>query len=118
MAAEIFKMKILQESIEDNPRNYTRFAVISKTQYEGKSVNKSSIIFSAGNKPGALFQVMKLFADYRINLVKLESRPILGKPWEYMFYADLETDIESPELAPMLEQLKKKSEVLRILGRY
>ena len=118
MAAEIFNMKILQESIEDNPRNYTRFAVISKTQYEGKMVNKSSIIFSAGNKPGALFQVMKLFADYRINLVKLESRPILGKPWEYMFYADLETDIESPELAPMLEQLKEKSEVLRILGRY
>lgn len=118
MAAKIFNMTVLEESIEDNPRNYTRFAIIAKEVKGHKKVSKTSIIFSTGNKPGALFEVMKVFSEYQINLVKLESRPMLGKPWEYMFYADLEADIESPELAPVMERLKEKSETLRILGRY
>ncbi|MCK5837381.1 MAG: 3-deoxy-7-phosphoheptulonate synthase, partial [Desulfobacula sp.] len=87
MAANIFEMAILEESIEDNPRNYTRFAIIAKEVKGHKKVDKTSIIFSTGNKPGALFEVMKVFSEYQINLVKLESRPMLGKPWEYMFYA-------------------------------
>ncbi len=118
MAAEIFKMNILEESIEDNPRNYTRFAIIAKVVKGNKKVNKTSIIFSTGNKPGALFAVMKIFSEHQINLVKLESRPMLGKPWEYMFYADLEADIEHPDLSPVMEKLVEKSENLRILGRY
>ena len=118
MAARIFGMEILSESIEDNPRNYTRFAVIAREYKGSKKVNKTSIIFSTGNKPGALFAVMEIFSQYRINLVKLESRPVPGKPWEYMFYADLEADVLKPELAPMMAALEKKSEYLRILGRY
>ncbi|SDT94311.1 3-deoxy-7-phosphoheptulonate synthase [Desulfobacula phenolica] len=118
MAAKIFDMNILEESIEDNPRNYTRFAIIAKEIKGHKKVNKTSIIFSTGNQPGALYEVMKVFSEYQINLVKLESRPMLGKPWEYMFYADLEADIETPELAPAMEMLREKSENLRILGRY
>ena len=118
MAADIFDMKVIEDSIEDNPRNFTRFAIIAK-EYKGKKkVGKTSIIFSTGNKPGALFEVMKLFSNAHINLVKLESRPILGKPWEYMFYADLEADVLSDALAPMMAELKEKSEILRILGRY
>lgn len=118
MAANIFDMNILEKSIEDNPRNYTRFAIIAKEIKGHKKVNKTSIIFSTGNKPGALYEVMKVFSEYQINLVKLESRPMLGKPWEYMFYADLEADIETPELVPAMEKLREKSENLRILGRY
>ncbi|MDA3792008.1 MAG: 3-deoxy-7-phosphoheptulonate synthase [Desulfobacula sp.] len=118
MAAKIFNMNILEESIEDNPRNYTRFAIIAKEVKGHKKVNKTSIIFSTGNKPGALFEVMKVFSEYQINLVKLESRPMLGKPWEYMFYVDIEADIESPELAGVMKKLQEKSENLRILGRY
>ncbi len=118
MAAKIFNMNILEQSIEDNPRNYTRFAIIAKEVKGHKKVNKTSIIFSTGNKPGALFEVMKIFSEYQINLVKLESRPMLGKPWEYMFYVDLEADIESPELAGVMKKLQEKSENLRILGRY
>ena len=118
MEAEIFDMEVIEESIEDNPRNYTRFAIIAR-EYKGvKRVEKTSIIFSTGNKPGSLFEVMKIFSQYGINLVKLESRPILGKPWEYMFYADLEADILSDELSPMMTDLKEKSETLRVLGRY
>ena len=118
MAAKIFNMNILEESIEDNPRNYTRFAIIAKEIKGHKKANKTSIIFSTGNKPGALFEVMKVFSEYQINLVKLESRPMLGKPWEYMFYLDFEADIEHPDLAPVVERLQKKAENLRILGRY
>jgi len=118
MAANIFNMNILEESIEDNPRNYTRFAIIAKEVKGNKKVNKTSIIFSTGNKPGSLFEVMKVFSEYEINLVKLESRPMLGKPWEYMFYVDIEADIKDPKLAPVMEKLQDKSENLRILGRY
>ncbi len=118
MAADIFDMEVKAESMEDNPRNYTRFAVIAKEYKGNKKVTKTSIIFSTGNQPGALYEVMKVFSQYQINLVKLESRPILGKPWEYMFYADLEADILSDKLAPMMEELEERSEVLRILGRY
>lgn len=118
MAADIFKMNTLEESIEDNPRNYTRFAIIAKESKGHKKVNKTSLIFSTGNKPGALFEVMKVFSDYQINLVKLESRPMLGKPWEYMFYTDIEADIEHTDLVPVMEKLQEKSENLRILGRY
>jgi len=118
MAAGIFSMNILEESIEDNPRNYTRFAIIAKEKTDYKKVTKTSIIFSTGNKPGALFEVMKVFSEYEINLVKLESRPMLGKPWEYMFYVDLEADLEQPDFKPVMVRLKEKSENLRILGRY
>ncbi|MCF8093404.1 MAG: 3-deoxy-7-phosphoheptulonate synthase [Desulfotignum sp.] len=118
MAAKIFDMEILDESIEDNPRNFTRFAVIAKAFKGKKKVTKTSIIFSTGNKPGALFEVMKVFSDFGINLVKLESRPILGKPWEYMFYADLEVDVEKKDLAPMRARLKETTETFRVLGRY
>ncbi|MBT3387754.1 MAG: 3-deoxy-7-phosphoheptulonate synthase [Desulfobacula sp.] len=118
MAAKIFDMNIIEESIEDNPRNYTRFAIIAKEVKGHKKVNKTSIIFSTGHKPGALFEVLKVFSEYQINLVKLESRPMLGKPWEYMFYLDLEADIESTKLLPVMEKLQEKSENLRILGRY
>ncbi|MCP4719831.1 MAG: 3-deoxy-7-phosphoheptulonate synthase [Desulfobacteraceae bacterium] len=118
MAADIFDMKVMEDSIEDNPRNFTRFAIIAKDYKGNKKKGKSSIIFSTGNKPGALFEVMKVFSQAHINLVKLESRPILGKPWEYMFYADLEADVLSDALAPMMAELREKSEILRILGRY
>jgi 3-deoxy-7-phosphoheptulonate synthase len=118
MAAQIFDMQIIDDSIEDDPRNFTRFAVISGTHKEKENVEKTSIIFSTGNKPGALFQVMKVFSDYGINLVKLESRPIYGKPWEYMFYADLEADILHKDLASMVKSLKENTETFRILGRY
>ncbi|MCG8615286.1 MAG: 3-deoxy-7-phosphoheptulonate synthase [Desulfobacterales bacterium] len=118
MAGDIFDLEVKAESIEDNPRNYTRFAVIAR-EYKGqKKVAKTSIIFATGNQPGALFEVMKIFSEHQINLVKLESRPILGKPWEYMFYADLEADILTDSLAPLMDELQAKSEYLRILGRY
>jgi len=76
VAAKVFDMKILDESIEDNPRNFTKFAIVSRNDNGDQKVNKTSIIFSTDNQPGALFEVMKSFSQYNVNLVKLESRPI------------------------------------------
>ena len=118
VAAEIYGMEIIEEGIETDPRNYTRFVVIG-TEHLGKGPHKkSSIIFSTGNQPGALFESLKIFADNGVNLVKLESRPIHGKPWEYMFYVDLEADVESDAFQPILDQLMNRTDYLKILGSY
>lgn len=117
-AAEIHGMEIIERGIETNPRNYTRFVVIGTEQLEKVSPNKSSLIYSTGNQPGSLFGVLKIFAENGINLVKLESRPIHGKPWEYMFYVDFEADAESEAFKPILDALDKKTDYLKILGSY
>ena len=117
-AAEIHGMKVIEEGIETNPRNYTRFVIISASRLEKGPRRKSSLIFSTGNRPGALYDVLKIYADNSINLVKLESRPIHGKPWEYMFYVDLEADAESDAFKPMLDLLDDKTDYLKILGSY
>lgn len=117
-AAAIHGMEVIAEGIETNPRNYTRFVIISAGQFQKGPRSKSSIIFSTGNQPGALFEVLKIYADHGVNLVKLESRPIHGKPWEYMFYVDLEADAESKEFAPILDLLKAKTDYLKVLGSY
>ncbi len=118
MAAEIFNMKVLEESIEDNPRNYTRFAVIAKAFKDIEKADKTSLIFSTGNQPGALFEVLKIFSENEINLVKLESRPMQGNPWEYMFYTDIEADLEQKSLISVMDKLRKRTEILKIIGRY
>jgi len=117
-AAETYGLSVLEAGIETNPRNYTRFVVISPHPLDSGKKQKSSLIFSTGNKPGALFETLKVFADNKINLVKLESRPIHGKPWEYMFYVDLEGDIEDAAFKPVLEKLSEKTDYVKILGSY
>ncbi|MEN8212327.1 MAG: ACT domain-containing protein, partial [Thermodesulfobacteriota bacterium] len=99
-------------------RNYTRFAVIAKEFKDIEKADKTSLVFLTGHKPGSLFEVLKIFSEHKINLVKLESRPMPGKPWEYMFYADIEADLETESLVPVMDKLKEKTETLKIIGRY
>jgi len=117
-AADIHGMAVIEEGIETNPRNFTRFVVIAHDSIEKGPRNKSSLIFSTGNQPGALYEVLKIYAENGINMVKLESRPIHGKPWEYMFYVDIEADVESESFRPVLDLLKEKTDYLKILGSY
>ncbi|MGE5311398.1 MAG: 3-deoxy-7-phosphoheptulonate synthase [Nitrospirota bacterium] len=117
-AAELHGLTVLKEAIETNPRNYTRFVVIAVQRRAEGPKKKSSLIYSTANKPGALYETLRLFAAAGINLVKLESRPIHGKPWEYMFYVDVEADVEAPELAELMAELTSKTEFLKILGSY
>jgi prephenate dehydratase len=117
-AAQLYGLNMLMEGIETNPRNYTRFVVIGKSPLADRTKTKSSIVFSTLNEPGALFEVMKIFADNHVNLVKLESRPIHGKPWQYMFYADIEADIETSAIQEVLSKISSKTDILKELGSY
>ena len=117
-AALLYDMEIIAEGIETNPRNFTRFVVVGKLPMELRPKAKSSIVFSTPNQPGALFEVMKVFAQNKVNLVKLESRPIHGKPWQYMFYADIEGDVHTEGFVPLMDNIAKKTDFLKILGSY
>jgi prephenate dehydratase len=117
-AAEHYGLAVVAQGIEDNPRNFTRFVVVSREPIERHRVAKTSLICSARNEPGALFAILQVFAENQINMIKLESRPIPGEPWKYMFYIDLEANLESPELAPVRAAIAEKSEYLKILGCY
>ena len=117
-AAEAFGMAVMEENIETNPRNFTRFVIVGREGLQNGERRKSSIVFSTGNQPGSLYGVLRIFAENDINLVKLESRPIHGKPWEYMFYVDLEADAESPAFEDILRRLEASSEFLKIIGSY
>jgi len=117
-AAELFKMTVLQEGIETDPRNFTRFVLISQGEFLDGPKNKSSLIYSVSDKPGSLYRTLQIFAERNINLVKLESRPIHSKPWEYLFYADVEIDVNDEQYRELLEDLREKTEYLKILGSY
>jgi 3-deoxy-7-phosphoheptulonate synthase len=117
-AADLFNMAILSEGIETNARNFTRFVVISAGQFLEGPKNKSSLIYSVSDKPGSLYETLKIFAERQINLVKLESRPVHSKPWEYLFYADVEVDVHDPQYESLLDDLKENTEYLKILGSY
>ena len=120
-AAGVYKMRILKESIETNAHNYTRFVVIAreKNRFEQKrDFDKASLVFSTIDKPGSLYMALKILADRKLNMKKLESRPILGKPWEYMFYVDVEVSHDIDLFNESIEELKKATDDLRVLGVY
>lgn len=117
-AAEIHGLEVIEEGIETNPRNYSRFVIIAREPREQGPRKKSSLIYQTADRPGALFETLKVFAANEINLVKLESRPVSGRPWEIMFYLDIEADVESEAFAPILEDLTQHTDYLKILGAY
>lgn len=117
-AANMYELDIIEEGIETSPRNYTRFVVIAKEQVSHGPKKKSSIIYQTPDKPGALIKTLNIFADHNVNLLKLESRPVDGRPWEYMFYVDIEAVADDESFAPVLNELKQHTDYLHILGVY
>ena len=117
-AAQLYKMPILKEGIETNPRNFTRYVIISQNDYKNGPKNKSSLVFSVRDEPGALYNTLQVFAENKINLTKLESRPIPDKPWEYLFYLDVNLDITEEQYKPLLEEVEQKTKCLKVLGSY
>jgi len=116
--AEIYQMQTLAEDIQTIHDNYTKFFVISKKQAERAAENKTSLVFATKNAPGALYDCLGAFATRNINLTKLESRPSRDRPWEYVFYVDLEGHTEDDICSQALQKLKGITSFLKILGSY
>jgi len=117
-AAEIYGMKILVRSIEDNTNNYTRFFVLSRQDALPSGHDKTSIVFTVKHTPGALYDALKELAAAKINLTRIESRPTRQKPWEYNFYVDIEGHREDPQIKEALKGLEKSAVFLKVLGSY
>jgi prephenate dehydratase len=117
-AAALYGMRVLRRRIEDDPENFTRFLALTRRSDRKAGGSKTSIVFALKNAPGALFKALSVFALRDINLSKIESRPIRGKPWEYLFYVDLSTDSRSPECAHALRHLREMALYFKILGSY
>ncbi|MEK7072408.1 MAG: prephenate dehydratase domain-containing protein [Patescibacteria group bacterium] len=115
-AAQINKLKIMNINVQNDDDNYTRFAVISGRSK--KKGNKASIIFSLVHEPGSLLKALKPYAEAGLNLSKIESRPIIGKPWEYMFIVDFLLSNNTGNLNTVLNKMKKNTNYLKLLGVY
>lgn len=117
-AAEIYDLVILRSNVNSNATNMTRFVVIGKEMESNVESNKTSLVLSTTHKAGSLYHVLKHFAENDINLLKIESRPIKDKPWEYFFYIDFEGNINDTKIALAIELIKNNSRYFKILGSY
>jgi len=125
LAAKIYGARILKSEIEDDRQNYTRFFLLEppgskprKLRGSGKKPWKTSLVFSTRNIPGALFRALSALALRDLNLVKVESRPLRGKPWEYLFYLDLIGRQDDDKVQHALGHLGELADFLRVLGSY
>ncbi|MFY9688346.1 MAG: prephenate dehydratase [Candidatus Acidiferrales bacterium] len=117
-AAEIYGGAILREHLEDNCENYTRFLLLSDSANSAQDADKLSLVFQLDHRPRALYNALEPFARRNLNLMKIESRPVHGRPWQYRFYLDLQASRRDPEVAAALRELESLVVELRILGSY
>jgi arogenate/prephenate dehydratase len=117
-AGEVFGLVSLAASIQDFDDNVTRFIVIGRRPIRNEVADKTTIVFTVPNEPAALFKALSVFALRGIDLTKLESRPIPGRPWEYLFYADVAAARDSLTCARALGHLAEFAPTLRTLGSY
>jgi len=118
MAAELYGLMTVARNIEDHPDNTTRFLIIGNQRVLPSGVDKTSILVSVHNQPGALFGLLQPIAQNGISMTRIESRPSRQGVWQYVFYIDLEGHRDDAPVAAALEELKKKAFVVRVLGSY
>jgi prephenate dehydratase len=122
-AAQVYQAQTLVEGIEDNAENFTRFLLLtrheSSVRVEGANgARKTSLVLRISNRPGALFRALAALALRDIDLTKIESRPIEGRPWEYSFYLDFLGDRREERIERALDHLSELAESIRVLGSY
>jgi chorismate mutase/prephenate dehydratase len=119
-AAEIYGLEVLEEGIADQDENWTRFVVISGLEItlDPRIPAKTSLVLTTPHREGALAHCLNLLAEHGLNLTKLESRPVPSRPWEYLFYVDIEGSVESESAALGIAELRRECPYLRVLGSY
>ncbi|MGB5216930.1 MAG: prephenate dehydratase [Smithella sp.] len=118
LAGKIYGVHLLAEGIEDNSSNMTRFLVIGSGESDATGNDKTSLIFATPHSPGSLHSALSAFARRKINLAKIESHPVKDKLWEYSFFVDLIGHVTDRHVRSCLQELKKKTTFLKILGSY
>lgn len=116
--AALFGLNVLARGVEDLPDNWTRFVIIGPTPATGGNRDKTSLLFTLPDKPGSLVSVLNVLARTGINMKKLESRPMRSEKWKYVFFVDVECDLEGAEYARALEEVAHNCHTLRVLGAY
>jgi chorismate mutase/prephenate dehydratase len=116
--ASLYGLSILADDVQDNNSNYTRFICISKEPEIYAGANKISLMLSVAHRPGALYRIISQIASRGVNLAKLESRPIPGSDFEFMFYFDLEASVKDRETILLLREIEKASEQFAFLGNF
>ena len=119
-AAELLGVKVLREEIANQAGNYTRFLVCSKNQIvvDKRIPTKTSLVLATAHKAGSLVEALSVFKEFGINMTKLQSRPIIGNPWEEKFYLDFEGNLSDPNVQKLIDELGKHTRYLKILGCY
>jgi len=118
MAAKLYHLQIVAKNIEDIRGNSTRFWIIGKMEVPPTGNDKTSLIFSVADKPGALYEVLKGFAERKINLTKIESRPSKDEPWKYIFFLDCEGHIKDPLVSECIADIQRYCLQVVWLGSY
>ena len=121
-AAPLYDMKVLEEGIETNKHNYTRFLVFCQPQRANllrdiRQTNKASLVFTLPHEEGSLSQVLSILSFYKLNLTKIQSLPLVGKEWQYMFYVDLGFD-DYTRYSQSIDAITPLTQELKILGEY
>ncbi|MFT5220040.1 MAG: chorismate mutase/prephenate dehydratase [Planctomycetota bacterium] len=117
-AVEIFKLKICYENIEDLTDNTTRFVIIGHQEIEPSGNDKTSLLISTKNQPGALLALLQPLASNNISMNKIESRPAPGQKWAYVFFIDIDGHQQNEDVINALAELKQQSSLFKILGSY
>lgn len=117
-AAKTYRLSVLDRNIERNHQNFTRFLILARKVRPLGGHMKTSVVFSVRNIPGSLFKALAVFALRDVNLLKIESRPLAGKPWEYLFYLDVMGSVREERIMQALNHLKEVCTFMRVLGSY
>jgi prephenate dehydratase len=118
LAAEVYGLEIVDEHIEDMPNNYTRFFVVGRGDPPAATNCKTTLVFAVPNTPGSLYHALGEFANRNINLTKLESRPRRNRPWQYVFYLDLDGHWQDPAISAAVVSLLNRAAFVKLLGSY
>ena len=118
MAAKLYDLQVAKRNIEDLTQNVTRFLVLGRQQAEPTGRDKTSVLLTTRDEPGILYRVLGAFAERGLNMTKIESRPSRRRPWEYIFFVDVDGHQRDQSVAQALDAVRAQCESLKVLGSY